>query len=133
MQDSLERFRSALAERYDVEREVGRGGMAQVFLAQERYPHRQVAIKVLDPELAAVLGSQRFLREVDLASKLTHPHILPIFSAGEAEGMLYYVMPYVEGESLRERITRERQLPVPRRCGWLERSQGPSPTPMTGA
>ena len=112
MDGSFERLRQALSGRYAVERELGSGGMATVFLAEERHPRRHVAIKVLDPTLAAVLGPERFLREVDLASKLTHPHILPIFAADEAEGLLYYVMPYVEGESLRERLARERQLPL---------------------
>jgi TolB-like protein len=104
--------RSALAGRYAIERELGRGGMATVYLAEEPHPRRHVAIKVLDPALAAVLGPERFLREVELASKLSHPHILPIFAAAEAGGLLYYVMPYVEGESLRERLAREKQLPL---------------------
>lgn len=112
MTDSLERLQSSLAEQYSIERELGRGGMAQVFLAQQRHPRRHVAIKVLDPSIAAVIGPDRFLREVDLASKLAHPHILPVFAAGEADGCLYYVMPYVEGESLRQRLDREKLLPV---------------------
>jgi serine/threonine-protein kinase len=86
--------------------------MATVYLAVEHHPKRQVAIKVLDPNFGAALGPERFLREVDLASKLTHPHILPIFAAAEADGLLYYVMPYVEGESLRDRLDREKQLPL---------------------
>jgi TolB-like protein/tetratricopeptide (TPR) repeat protein len=110
MPELLERLRRSLADRYAVERELGRGGMATVYLAEESHPQRHVAIKVLDPGLAAVLGRERFLREVDLASKLAHPHILPIFAAGEADGLLYYVMPYVEGESLRDRLNREKQL-----------------------
>jgi serine/threonine-protein kinase len=110
--DLLARVKTALVDRYAVEREIGRGGMARVFLATELHPRRQVAIKVLDPDVAAALGPERFLREVDLASKLTYPHILSIFAAGEAEGLLYYAMPYVAGESLRERIEREKQLPV---------------------
>jgi len=110
--DLLARVKAALVDRYAVEREIGRGGMALVFLATELHPRRQVAIKVLDPDVAAALGPDRFLREVDLASKLTYPHILPIFAAGEAEGLLYYTMPHVTGESLRERIEREKQLPL---------------------
>jgi len=110
--DLLERLKAALADRYTVEREIGHGGMAWVFVAWELHPRRQVAIKVLDPDVAKALGPERFLREVELASKLTYPNILPIFAAGEADGLLYYVMPYVVGESLRERIKREQQLPV---------------------
>src|SRR5574341_1746199 len=87
--DFTERLRSGLADRYLIERELGRGGMARVFLAQEQHPRRQVAIKVLDPAIAAAIGPERFLREVDLASKLTHPHILPVFAAGEVDGILY--------------------------------------------
>jgi serine/threonine-protein kinase len=86
--------------------------MARVFLAEELHPRRKVALKVLDPALTASLGPARFLREVELAAALTHPHILPIFSAGEAAGLLYYTMPYVEGQSLRDRLDRELQLPV---------------------
>jgi TolB-like protein/Flp pilus assembly protein TadD len=112
MPELLERLQRALADRYAVERELGRGGMATVYLAEERHPQRHVAIKVLEPTLAAVLGPERFLREVDLASKLAHPHILPIFAAAEADGLLYYVMPYVEGESLRDRLNREKQLAI---------------------
>ncbi len=110
--DAIERLNAALAERYRIERQLGAGGMATVYLAEERHPQRHVAIKVLEPMLAAALGPERFLREVDLASKLAHPHILPIYAAAEAGGLLYYVMPYVEGESLRDRLTREKQLPL---------------------
>jgi len=110
--DYLDRLRTGLADRYQIEREIGRGGMARVFLAEERHPRRQVAIKVLDPAIASALGSDRFLREVDLASKLAHPNILPVFAAGEVDGILYYAMPFVEGESLRQRLAREKQLPV---------------------
>src|SRR2546430_7260167 len=110
MFDALESLRESLAPQYDVEREIGVGGMARVYLAIVRHPHRRVAIKVLDPELSTKLLRERFLREVDLASKLTHPHIVPLFSAGEAGGLFYYVMPYVEGESLRLRLLRERKL-----------------------
>ena len=102
----------ALRDRYAIERELGRGGMATVYLAEDLRHHRQVAIKVLRPELAATLGPERFLREIQIAARLRHPHIVPLFDSGEADGLLYYVMPYVEGESLRDRLRRERQLPV---------------------
>ena len=107
-----EQLRSALADSYSVDRELGRGGMATVYLAQDVKHDRVVALKVLHPELAASLGPDRFLREIKLAARLNHPHILPLFDSGEAQGFLYYVMPYVEGESLRERLDRERQLPI---------------------
>src|SRR5438477_1236648 len=110
--DPLARLQAALAGRYTIERELGRGGMATVYLAQDRKHHRQVAIKVLKPELAAALGPERFLREIDTAARLTHPHILPLHDSGEAAGLLYYVMPYVEGETLRDRLEREGQLPL---------------------
>jgi eukaryotic-like serine/threonine-protein kinase len=109
----LESLRAALAGRYAIERELGRGGMATVFLAEDLKHHRPVAIKVLHRELAAALGPERFLREVTIAARLSHPHILPLFDSGECGGFLYYVMPLVAGESLRGRLTRERQLPVP--------------------
>ena len=112
MADQLARLQAALADRYTIERELGRGGMATVYLAQDRKHHRQVAIKVLKPELAAALGPERFLREIDTAARLNHPHILPLHDSGEAEGFLFYVMPYVEGESLRDRLSREKQLPL---------------------
>jgi TolB-like protein/tRNA A-37 threonylcarbamoyl transferase component Bud32 len=102
----------ALAGRYKVERVLGEGGMATVYLAQDLKYHRSVAVKVMRPELASTLGADRFLREVEIAARLTHPHILTMYESGEAEGLLYYVMPYVEGETLRERIHRETQLPV---------------------
>ena len=110
MSDLLERLKGALAGRYPIERELGQGGMATVYLAHDVKHGRRVAIKVLRPELAATLGPERFVREIEIAAKLTHPHILPLFDSGEAEGFLYYVMPYVEGESLRERLTRDRRL-----------------------
>jgi serine/threonine-protein kinase len=112
MPDLLDRLRTALADRYAIERELGRGGTATVYLAEDLKHHRPVAVKVLTPELAAALGPDRFLREIELSARLTHPHILPLHDSGSADGLLYYVMPYVEGESLRERITREKQLPV---------------------
>src|SRR5438477_1826135 len=112
MSDIIDTWRARLAPSYDVEREIGAGGMARVFLAVEQHPHRRVAIKVLDPEVSTRLLRERFIREVDLSSKLSHPHIVPIFSAGEVDGLFYYVMPYVEGESLRHRLVRERKLPL---------------------
>src|SRR5438477_6551916 len=110
--DPLARVQAALAGRYTIERELGRGGMATVYLAQDRKHHRPVAIKVLKPELAAALGPERFLREIDTAARLTHPHILPLHDSGEAAGLLYYVMPYVEGETLRDRLGREGPRPL---------------------
>ena len=108
----VEKLRESLAQVYTIDRELGRGGMATVFLAQDTKHERVVAIKVLHPDLAASLGPDRFLREIKLAARLNHPHILPLFDSGNADGLLYYVMPYVEGESLRERLDRERQLPI---------------------
>jgi serine/threonine-protein kinase len=107
-----ERLKAALADRYRIEREVGSGGMATVYLAEDMKHHRQVAVKVLDPGLAQTLGAERFLREIQTAANLRHPHILPVFDSGEADGFLFYVMPHVRGESLRGRLARERQLPV---------------------
>ncbi len=102
----------ALASRYKVERVLGEGGMATVYLAVDLKYHRSVAVKVMRRELASTMGADRFLREVEIAARLTHPHILSMYESGEAEGLLYYVMPYVEGETLRDRIHRETQLPV---------------------
>ena len=110
--DQVDRLRAALADRYTLDREVGRGGMAFVYRAHDLQHDRDVAIKVLRPELAAALGTERFLREIHIAARLQHPHILPLYDSGVADGLLYYVMPYVEGESLRHRIAREKQLPV---------------------
>ncbi|HKW48732.1 MAG TPA: serine/threonine-protein kinase, partial [Gemmatimonadaceae bacterium] len=102
----------ALAGRYEIERELGRGGMAVVYLARDIRHRRYVAVKVLRPELSSALGAERFIREIDVAGRLTHPHILPLIDSGEAAGTLYYVMPYVAGESLRQKLERERQLPI---------------------
>src|SRR3989475_12302371 len=110
MADVLDALRESLAPHYDIERLIGAGGMARVFLAVEQHPHRRVAIKVIDPELSNRLLRERFIREVDLSSKLSHPHIVPIFAAGEAAGPFYYVMPYVEGEAFRHRLPREGKL-----------------------
>ncbi|MEP7326251.1 MAG: protein kinase [Gemmatimonadota bacterium] len=109
---STSRLAAALADRYRIERELGAGGMATVYLAEDLKHHRQVAIKVLRPELAAVIGAERFLSEIRTTANLQHPHILPLFDSGEADSFLFYVMPFVEGESLRDRLTREKQLPI---------------------
>ena len=105
-------LQTSLADRYLIERELGRGGMATVYLARDLKHRRPVALKVLNPALAASLGADRFLREIELAARLQHPHILTVFDSGEAEGALWFTMPYVEGESLRDRLRRERQLPL---------------------
>jgi len=102
---------TALANRYRIERELGQGGMATVYLAEDLRHDRKVAIKVLRPELAAVIGAERFLREIKTIATLQHPHILGLIDSGEANGTAWYVMPFVEGESLRDRLRREKQLP----------------------
>jgi serine/threonine protein kinase len=108
----LDRIRGAFSGSYTIDRELGRGGMATVYLAQDSKHQRLVALKVLHSELAASLGPDRFLREITIAARLNHPHILPLHDSGESQGFLYYVMPYVEGESLRERLDRDHQLSV---------------------
>ncbi len=124
MSDQFERLRSALADRYLIERELGAGGMATVYLAHDVKHDRNVAVKVLRPELAAVLGTERFLNEIRVTANLSHPHILPLLDSGTAEeppsarppdrpsAFLYYVMPFVEGESLRDKLDREKQLSI---------------------
>ncbi len=112
MTDTFDRLKSALADRYVIEREIGAGGLATVYLAEDLKHHRKVAVKVLRPDLAAALGPERFLREIEIAARLTHPHILPLHDSGEADGFLYYVMPYIEGESLRAKLAREGELPI---------------------
>jgi serine/threonine protein kinase len=107
-----EQLQSGLADRYRLERELGRGGMAVVYLAHDLRHDRPVALKVLHPELAATLGPERFQREIKLAARLQHPHILTVFDSGETAGQLWFTMPFVEGESLRDRLRREKQLPV---------------------
>jgi serine/threonine-protein kinase len=111
MTDALPRLTAALAGRYRVERELGHGGMATVYLAEDLRHRRRVAVKVLRPELAATMGAERFEREIQIAAGLQHPHILAVLDSGEAEGFLYYVMPFVDGESLRQRLDRGRELP----------------------
>ena len=114
----LDSLQQALSDRYQIERELGQGGMATVYLAHDLKHDRKVAVKVLRPELAAVIGAERFLSEIKTTANLQHPHILPLFDSGAADGgaggqsFLYYVMPFVEGESLRDRLNREKQLPI---------------------
>jgi eukaryotic-like serine/threonine-protein kinase len=110
--DAISRLRSSLAERYQIDREIGAGGMATVYLARDQRHDRNVAVKVLNPELGAVLGVERFLAEIKVTANLQHPNLLPLFDSGEADGLLFYVMPFVEGESLRAKLDREKQLPI---------------------
>jgi serine/threonine protein kinase/tetratricopeptide (TPR) repeat protein len=112
MTDLLTRFRESLADRYAIEREVGRGGMATVYLAHDVRHHRPVAVKVLHPHLALSLGPDRFLREIQIAARLQHPHIVPLYDSGQSGDVLYYVMPFIDGESLRQRLQREHRLPL---------------------
>jgi tetratricopeptide (TPR) repeat protein len=112
MADELQRLAAALAGRYKILRELGHGGMASVYLAEDVKHNRQVAVKVLVPEFATAVGPDRFLREIEIAARLDHPHILPLHDSGEAGGLLFYVMPYVEEGTLRDRLDRERQLPL---------------------
>src|SRR5687768_4056167 len=109
---TAERLSAALADRYRIERELGQGGMATVYLAAELKHKRKVALKVLKPELAAVLGADRFVQEITTTAALQHPHILPLFDSGTADGFLYYVMPFIQGETLRDKLNRETQLGV---------------------
>jgi cytochrome c553 len=108
----FERLAAALADRYRIERELGAGGMATVYLAHDLKHNRKVALKILSPDLAATIGHERFLREITNTANLRHPHILPLFDSGEADTFLYYVMPFVEGETLRDRLIRHKQLPI---------------------
>ena len=112
MTEFQQRLERGLRGRYEIERELGQGGMALVFLARDLRHDRNVALKVLRPEISAEIGAERFLREIKMAAGLTHPHILPVYDSGEADGLLFYVMPNMEGRSLRERLDRERQLPL---------------------
>ena len=115
MSSATERINTALEGRYRIERELGAGGMATVYLAEDLKHHRKVAVKVLRPDLAATLGPDRFLREIELAAQLTHPHILPLHDSGEADGFLFYVMPYIKGESLADKIKSRPPAPGPDR------------------
>jgi serine/threonine-protein kinase len=108
----LERLGNALSNRYRLQRELGQGGMARVFLAHDLKYNRDVAVKVLRPDLAEEVGAARFLHEIQIAARLHHPHILPLYDSDQIDGLVYYVMPYIQGESLRQRLDRERQLPI---------------------
>ncbi|UCG88524.1 MAG: protein kinase, partial [Gemmatimonadota bacterium] len=110
--DVLARLKQALADRYAIESELGSGGMATVYLAEDLKHHRKVAVKVLRPNLAAALGPERFLQEIEIAAQLQHPNILPLYDSGEADGFLFYVMPHIEGASLRDKLAREGELPI---------------------
>ncbi len=112
MTDTLDRLKTALADRYTIQEELGAGGMATVYLAEDLKHHRKVAVKVLRPELAAVLGAERFVKEIETTANLQHPHILPLFDSGEADSFLYYVMPFIDGETLRDKLNRETQLGI---------------------
>src|SRR5262245_2715062 len=112
MSETLSRLSAALSERYRIERELGQGGMATVYLAADLRHDRHVALKVLRPDLAAVIGASRFLAEIKTTANLQHPHILPLHDSGEVDGTVFYVMPFIEGETLRDRLLREKQLPV---------------------
>ena len=107
-----ERLESALDGKYRIERKLGEGGMASVYLAEDIKHKRKIALKILKPELAAVIGAERFLSEIRTTANLQHPHILALFDSGSADGFLYYVMPFIDGETIREKIDRERQLGV---------------------
>ena len=107
MTEQFERLKSALAERYAIEREIGSSGMATVYLAEDRRHRRPVAVKVLRPELALAVGQERFLREIRITAGLEHPHILTLIDSGSADGFLYYVMPFIQGETLRDRMDTE--------------------------
>ena len=112
MTTQTDRLNAALAGRYTINRELGAGGMATVYLAEDVKHHRKVALKVLRPELAAVIGAERFHKEIETTANLQHPHILPLHDSGEVDGTVFYVMPFVDGETLRDRLDREKQLPI---------------------
>ncbi len=112
MTEILARLSTALSDRYTIEGQLGEGGMATVYLAEDLKHRRQVAVKVLRPELAAIVGAERFLKEIVITANLQHPNILPLYDSGEADTFLYYVMPYIEGETLRDKLNREKQLAV---------------------
>ena len=112
MTHELDRLTAALVDRYAIEREIGAGGMATVYLAHDIKHDRKVALKLLRPELAAMIGAERFLNEIKVTANLQHPHILPLHDSGEADSFLYYVMPFVQGDTLRDKIDREKQLGI---------------------
>jgi eukaryotic-like serine/threonine-protein kinase len=107
----VQKLGNALTDRYTIEREIGAGGMATVYLARDVRHNRKVALKVLKPELGLVLGTERFLAEIETTANLQHPHLLPLFDSGQVDGIFFYVMPYIEGETLRARLGRERRAP----------------------
>ena len=119
MSSSLGRIREALAGRYRIESELGQGGMATVYLAHDERHGRKVAVKVLRDDLASSLGADRFLREIKISANLTHPHIVPLYDSGESDGLLFYVMPFIEGETLGQRLHRVGKLPVAEAVGIL--------------
>ncbi len=112
MANTFDRLKTALADRYAIQEELGAGGMATVYLAEDLKHHRKVAVKVLRPELAAVLGAERFVKEIETTANLQHPHILPLFDSGEADSFLYYVMPFIDGETVRDKLNRETQFGI---------------------
>ena len=112
MSDLFDRLQSALGDTYRLERELGGGGMSRVYLAEEKALNRKVVIKLLPPEMAAGVSIDRFRREIQLAASLQHPHVVPLLTAGSHDDLLYYVMPYIEGESLRAKLAREGELPI---------------------
>ncbi len=112
MPEITSRLSTALADRYRIERHLGEGGMATVYLAEDLKHKRKVAVKVLRPELAAVLGAERFVQEITTTANLQHPHILPLHDSGDADGFLYYVMPFIDGETLRDKLNRDTQLGI---------------------
>jgi serine/threonine protein kinase len=130
---AIDRLTTALADRYRIERELGQGGMATVYLAEDVRHRRKVALKVLHPELSAVLGPERFLKEIELTASLQHPHILPLFDSGSADGQLFYVMPFVDGETLRTRSSASASCPSARRSASPPKWPTPSCTPTVGA
>ena len=128
MADPFHRLKEAMADRYTLERELGAGGMATVYLAHDPRHNRKVAVKVMNSELAAIIGAARFLKEIETTANLQHPNILPLFDSGEVHGTVFYVMPYVQGESLRGRLAREVQLPGRRRARASPHSRRSSPS-----
>ena len=131
--ESLERLKSALANRYTVERMIGAGGMADVYLTHDVRHNRKVAIKVMHRDLAELVGVERFLREIETTAKLQHPHILPLFDSGSVDGTVFYVMPYVEGESLRSRLKRKHSFRLPTLSASPPKLPLVSPTPTATA
>ncbi len=115
--EQFDRLKAALADRYAIQEELGAGGMATVYLAEDLKHKRKVAVKVLRPELAAVLGAERFVQEIETTANLQHPHILPLFDSGEADSFLYYVMPFIDGETVRDKLNRETQFGIDEAVG----------------